>query len=85
MVRSDAKNGTGIYEGLVDLLLECRNITFRYPSSTSEVFNQLSFRMDEPGFNALFGPSGVGKTSLARIIVGDINEYYLMTYCIYIR
>jgi ABC-type nitrate/sulfonate/bicarbonate transport system ATPase subunit len=31
--------------------------------------------MEEPGFNALFGPSGVGKTSLARIVVGDINAF----------
>jgi ABC-type multidrug transport system ATPase subunit len=31
--------------------------------------------MKAPGFHALFGPSGVGKTSLARIIVGDITEY----------
>ena len=31
--------------------------------------------MIEPGFNALFGPSGVGKTSFAKIITGDITDY----------
>jgi ABC-type multidrug transport system ATPase subunit len=31
--------------------------------------------MTEPGFNALFGPSGVGKTSLARIVAGEITGY----------
>ena len=40
-----------------------------------DVFHGLSFQMKTPGFHALFGPSGVGKTSLARIIVGDINDY----------
>ena len=40
-----------------------------------DVFHGLSFQMKTPGFHALFGPSGVGKTSLARIIVGDITDY----------
>jgi ABC-type multidrug transport system ATPase subunit len=39
------------------------------------VFDQLSFEMRMPGFNALFGPSGVGKTSLAYILVGKIADY----------
>jgi len=57
------------------MLLECCNITFRYPNSSIEVFDQLSFEMSSPGFNALFGPSGVGKTSLAYILVGKITDY----------
>jgi len=57
------------------MLLECRDIAFRYPNGTMDVFQGLSFEMHTPGFNALFGPSGVGKTSLARIIVGDIVDY----------
>lgn len=31
--------------------------------------------IDTPGFHALFGPSGVGKTTLARIISGDIDTF----------
>jgi ABC-type nitrate/sulfonate/bicarbonate transport system ATPase subunit len=57
------------------MFLECENINFRYPSSAMDVFHGLSFQMKTPGFHALFGPSGVGKTSLARIIVGDITDY----------
>ncbi len=56
-------------------LLECRNITFRYPNSSMDVFHQLSFAIEKPGFNALFGPSGVGKTSLAHILAGKITQY----------
>jgi len=53
----------------------CDKITFRYPASTSNVFQNLSFSVSKPGFNALFGPSGIGKTSLAKIIIGDIGGF----------
>ena len=48
------------------------NLSFQYPDSDTKVINSLSFSMHGPGFNAVFGPSGVGKTSLARIIAGSI-------------
>jgi len=36
------------------------------------VFRRLSCRISGPGFHALFGPSGVGKTTLARILAGEV-------------
>ena len=57
------------------MLFKCRDITFKYPGSTNYVFKNLTFEMVEPGFHALFGPSGVGKTSLAKIITGEIPGY----------
>jgi ABC-type multidrug transport system ATPase subunit len=57
------------------MLFKCRDITFKYPGSTRYVFKNLSFEMIEPGFHALFGPSGVGKTSFAKIITGEIPGY----------
>jgi ABC-type multidrug transport system ATPase subunit len=53
------------------MLLECRHIDFRYPGTQDLGFKDLSFRLSEPGFHALFGPSGVGKTSLAKILIGE--------------
>lgn len=50
--------------------LECRSITYRYPNAEHAVLGGLSFEIDRPGFHALFGPSGVGKTSLAKILTG---------------
>ncbi len=48
--------------------LECHNLNYIYPGSRSAVIKDMSFSMESPGFNAIFGPSGVGKTSLARLI-----------------
>ena len=55
--------------------LECENITFKYPGSPGYVFQNLSFQIAAPGFNALFGPSGIGKTSLAKIMIGDLRDF----------
>lgn len=51
--------------------LECNSLNFTYPGSQIAVINNLSFSMKEPGFKALFGPSGVGKTSLAKLIASS--------------
>ena len=56
-------------------MIECRDITFRYPGADAVLFEDLDVRIEKPGFHALFGPSGVGKTSLARIISRDIQQF----------
>ena len=53
------------------MLIDCRNIRYRYPNAEAAVFADLSFCVRGPGFHALFGPSGVGKTTLARMIAGN--------------
>ena len=60
---------------LSTMFLTCSNITFKYPNTEQFVFKHLSYQMATPGFHSLFGPSGVGKTSLAKIITGDIRGY----------
>lgn len=55
--------------------LDCQNMTYRYPNAEHPVFEGLSFKIDQPGFHALFGPSGVGKTSLAKILTGNIDDF----------
>jgi ABC-type multidrug transport system ATPase subunit len=58
------------------MLIECHDLNYQYPSSTTQVFQGLSFRIQGPGFHALFGPSGVGKTTLARMIAGLVKGFY---------
>jgi multiple sugar transport system ATP-binding protein len=48
--------------------LECNGLNFTYPGSEIQVIDNLSFSMTGPGFYAVFGPSGVGKTSFARLL-----------------
>jgi len=55
--------------------LEGRRIFFRYPNASAEVFSDLYFRIPGPGFHALFGPSGVGKTTLAKMLTGAIKGF----------
>jgi ABC-type multidrug transport system ATPase subunit len=55
--------------------LEIHDLTLKYPGSAKYVFKNLSFQLNKPGFHALFGPSGVGKTSLAKIITADLGGY----------
>ncbi len=53
--------------------LHCQDITLSYAEAETPVFAHLSFAIEGPGFHALFGPSGVGKTTLARLLIGQIQ------------
>jgi ABC-type multidrug transport system ATPase subunit len=57
------------------MLLEFKNINYKYPGSTNEVFKNLTCAIAAPGFHALFGPSGVGKTTLAKMMTGEIEGF----------
>ena len=61
--KTQRKTGTAVR-------IECREIKFYYPGSTHPVLDNLSLVLEEPGLHGLFGPSGVGKTSLAKILSG---------------
>jgi len=52
--------------------LEGQDIAYRYPNAAADLFEGLDFRIRGPGFHALFGPSGVGKSTLARLLSGSL-------------
>ncbi|MBA3012625.1 MAG: ATP-binding cassette domain-containing protein [Proteobacteria bacterium] len=54
--------------------LECNGLKYTYPESEVAVIDNLCFSMAGPGFNAVFGPSGVGKTSLAKLVVSQKDQ-----------
>ena len=55
--------------------IECRDISYQYPQTDTRVFDHLSCRVAGPGFHALFGQSGLGKTTLARMIARELTGY----------
>jgi ABC-type multidrug transport system ATPase subunit len=55
--------------------LELKELNYKYPGSVTEVFRQLNCQVAGPGFHALFGPSGVGKTTLAKMISGNLKGF----------
>ncbi len=56
--------------------LECSNITYSYPGTKSKVLDNVNCALSRPGFHSLFGPSGVGKSSFARLIADDSRYDY---------
>lgn len=57
------------------MFFDCQNVSYQYPGTSTPVFKQLNFKLERPGFHALFGPSGVGKTSFAKILSGQFPEF----------
>ncbi len=53
--------------------LSCKDITFSYPGSESRILEGISCVFSRPGFHSVFGPSGVGKSTFARLIAGQEN------------
>jgi ABC-type nitrate/sulfonate/bicarbonate transport system ATPase subunit len=69
-----SKQDSGLLYGLA-MLFECRNITYQYAEAESSVLQNLNCRLAEPGFHGLFGPSGVGKSTFARILSRELNNF----------
>ncbi|HKB85718.1 MAG TPA: ABC transporter ATP-binding protein [Ignavibacteriaceae bacterium] len=50
--------------------LEFRNVSFKHQSSRGNALNDISFRVNKGETIAFAGPSGAGKTTLVKLLVG---------------
>jgi ABC-type nitrate/sulfonate/bicarbonate transport system ATPase subunit len=53
--------------------ISCDDIALALVGAETPVFAALNVDLKGPGFHALFGPSGVGKTTLARMLIGQVR------------
>jgi len=56
-------------------IIRCHHLHYRYPEGDNLLFENLAFEIREPGFHAIFGHSGTGKTTLARMIAGELGGF----------
>ncbi len=50
--------------------IECEYVSFRYPSSTRDTLQNVSFDVRPGEYVAFLGPSGAGKSTLYRLLLG---------------
>ena len=51
-------------------LIEIKNISFKYPGKTENVFSNISLNIPKGKFVGIIGPSGAGKTTFVDILLG---------------
>ncbi|HVW69880.1 MAG TPA: ABC-F family ATPase [Steroidobacteraceae bacterium] len=49
-------------------------LSFRYPNSTVDVLRNVSFNVEAGERIAVIGPNGIGKTTLMRVLAGDLTQ-----------
>lgn len=52
--------------------LQASSISFRFSTADPWVFRKLSFDLDPGEFLMIYGPSGIGKTTLVRVLAGQL-------------
>lgn len=61
---------------MVNKAIELKNITYFYPNTSVPALENINLSIDYGEFIAIAGPSGGGKSTLCRIIVGLIPHVY---------
>ena len=57
------------------MLIRLSSLSYTYPKLEKPIFKDLEWELDKPGFYSLFGFSGVGKTTFAKIVAGELSGF----------
>lgn len=55
--------------------IEFRNVSFSYPKSNRPILQNVSFFIPEKSFAVLFGKSGCGKSTILKLLSGELRDY----------
>jgi ATPase subunit of ABC transporter with duplicated ATPase domains len=50
-----------------------QGLTFRYPGADRDIFTNLNFTVEAEQRVAIIGPNGIGKTTLMRVLAGELH------------
>ncbi|EIM83035.1 P-loop containing nucleoside triphosphate hydrolase protein [Stereum hirsutum FP-91666 SS1] len=54
-------------------LVHCENVSFRYPKAAKATLEGVTFTVDQGGRCAFVGANGQGKSTLAKLILGELS------------
>lgn len=74
VTRFKEKNGQNVQEEK-PVILEVKNLSFRYPGTEHLALNKLSFRLRAGETLGIVGPIGAGKTTLLRLLQKQYENY----------
>ena len=62
--------------GRVMSIIDIDSLSYKYPNATTKALDNIDFKLTEPGFTAIMGPTGAGKTTFSLTLNGLIPQFY---------
>ena len=56
-------------------MINVKNLSYKYKNSSNDALNNISFNIEAGEIFGFLGPSGAGKTTTQRVIIGLLSDY----------
>ena len=60
----------------MDYIMECRDVTYRYPLTDVPAIQELNIQIERGKFYGVIGENGAGKTTFCALLRGFIPDFY---------